>query len=210
MNHPRHEQRAMNEISPTWTMNNKWIIPGMSNEECCENKYGCGYMWWMCAQVNGCEYMSMAVCTCEWLCVHANGWSALRTLAKLTSGVYSLMAELHKEDPGHASNSTQGTVPSFSTFRGMGRRHWTTHSRALFQRHLFCLHNVWLEQRFVHMCMFHTGFPSHHVHPFACTTPQIISSIGQDRTSTPYMTVYLVISLPTIPYMHRMYGSGQP
>jgi len=24
------------------------------------------------------------------------------------------------------------------------------------------------------------------------------------------MTVYLVISLPDIPYIHRMYGSGQP
>jgi len=27
---------------------------------------------------------------------------------------------------------------------------------------------------------------------------------------TPYMTVYLVISLPKIPYIHHIYGSGQP
>jgi hypothetical protein len=27
---------------------------------------------------------------------------------------------------------------------------------------------------------------------------------------TPYMTVYLVILLPTILYIHRIYGSGQP
>ena len=29
--------------------------------------------------------------------------------------------------------------------------------------------------------------------------------VGQDRVYTPYMTVYLVISLPKIPYIHRMY-----
>jgi len=29
--------------------------------------------------------------------------------------------------------------------------------------------------------------------------------VGQNRIYTPYMTVYLVISLPKIPYIHRIY-----
>jgi hypothetical protein len=29
--------------------------------------------------------------------------------------------------------------------------------------------------------------------------------VGQNRIYAPYMTVYLVISLPKIPYMHRIY-----
>jgi hypothetical protein len=29
--------------------------------------------------------------------------------------------------------------------------------------------------------------------------------VGQNRIITPYMTVYLVISLPKIPYIHRIY-----
>jgi len=29
--------------------------------------------------------------------------------------------------------------------------------------------------------------------------------VGQNRIYTPYMTVYLVISLPKMPYMHRIY-----
>ena len=29
--------------------------------------------------------------------------------------------------------------------------------------------------------------------------------VGQNRLYTPYMTVYLVISLPKIPYIHRIY-----
>jgi len=29
--------------------------------------------------------------------------------------------------------------------------------------------------------------------------------VGQDRIHTTYMTVYLVISLPNIPYIHRIY-----
>ena len=29
--------------------------------------------------------------------------------------------------------------------------------------------------------------------------------VGQNRIYTPYMTVYLVISLPKIPYTHRIY-----
>ena len=32
-----------------------------------------------------------------------------------------------------------------------------------------------------------------------------ISRVGQTRISAPYMTVYLVISLPKIPYMHHIY-----
>ena len=29
--------------------------------------------------------------------------------------------------------------------------------------------------------------------------------VGQNRIYTPYMTVYLVISLPKVPYIHRIY-----
>ena len=32
-----------------------------------------------------------------------------------------------------------------------------------------------------------------------------IYRVGQKRIYTPYMTVYLVISLPKLPYMHRIY-----
>jgi hypothetical protein len=32
-----------------------------------------------------------------------------------------------------------------------------------------------------------------------------INRVGQNRIYTPYMTVYLVIFLPKIPYIHRMY-----
>jgi hypothetical protein len=35
----------------------------------------------------------------------------------------------------------------------------------------------------------------------------LMCRVGQNRIYTPYMTVYLVISLPNIPYI---YGSGQP
>jgi hypothetical protein len=33
--------------------------------------------------------------------------------------------------------------------------------------------------------------------------------IGQSHIYTPYMTVYLVISMPEVPYMHHICGSGQ-
>ena len=33
--------------------------------------------------------------------------------------------------------------------------------------------------------------------------------VGQNRIYAPYMTVYLVISLPKLPNIHSMYGSGQ-
>ena len=33
----------------------------------------------------------------------------------------------------------------------------------------------------------------------------MISRVGQNRIYTPYMTVYLVIYLPGISYMHRIY-----
>jgi len=36
------------------------------------------------------------------------------------------------------------------------------------------------------------------------TTPHI-NRVVQNRIYTPYMTVYLVISLPKIPYIHRIY-----
>jgi len=33
----------------------------------------------------------------------------------------------------------------------------------------------------------------------------VISRVGQNRIYAPYMTVYLAISLPKIPYIHRIY-----
>jgi len=33
----------------------------------------------------------------------------------------------------------------------------------------------------------------------------VIIRVGQNRMYTPYMTVYLMISLPKIPYIHRIY-----
>jgi len=35
--------------------------------------------------------------------------------------------------------------------------------------------------------------------------PCITSRVVQNRIYTPYMTVYLVISLPKLPYVHRIY-----
>jgi hypothetical protein len=32
-----------------------------------------------------------------------------------------------------------------------------------------------------------------------------MSRVGQNRIYAPYMTVYLVISLPKVPYIHRVY-----
>jgi hypothetical protein len=37
------------------------------------------------------------------------------------------------------------------------------------------------------------------------TRLKLICRVGQNRIYTPYMTVYLVISLPKIPYIHRIY-----
>ena len=34
---------------------------------------------------------------------------------------------------------------------------------------------------------------------------RLIHRVGQNRIYTPYMTVYLVIFLPKIPYIHRIY-----
>jgi hypothetical protein len=33
----------------------------------------------------------------------------------------------------------------------------------------------------------------------------IVHRVGQNRKYTPYMTVYLAISLPKMPYVHREY-----
>jgi hypothetical protein len=48
----------------------------------------------------------------------------------------------------------------------------------------------------------------------SCVTPYrtyCMCRVGQSRMYTPYMTVYLVISLPEIPYIApNKYGSGQP
>jgi hypothetical protein len=37
-----------------------------------------------------------------------------------------------------------------------------------------------------------------------------VCKVGQSCVYTPYMTVYLITSLQKIPYIHRIYGSGQP
>ena len=40
----------------------------------------------------------------------------------------------------------------------------------------------------------------------ACAVPGMCTPrVGQNRTSAPYMTVYSVISLPKIPYIHRIH-----
>ena len=38
----------------------------------------------------------------------------------------------------------------------------------------------------------------------------LVSRVGQNCKYPPYMTVYLIISLPKIPYINCIYGSGQP
>jgi drug/metabolite transporter superfamily protein YnfA len=44
--------------------------------------------------------------------------------------------------------------------------------------------------------------------------PTLVFRVGQNRICTPYMTVYMVISLLDLPYVHhvyvRMYDFGQP
>jgi len=48
------------------------------------------------------------------------------------------------------------------------------------------------------------GWVSHD--PRACLSPTcLITRVGQNRIYTPYMTIYMVISLPNIPYTHRIY-----
>jgi len=37
------------------------------------------------------------------------------------------------------------------------------------------------------------------------TTCPIMCRVGQNRIYTPYIIVYLVVSLPKIPYIHRIY-----
>jgi len=64
-------------------------------------------------------------------------------------------------------------------------------------------------------CMFHlTRFASRHANKIEFVgrlggrTQQyscFMLKVGQNRIYTPYMTVYLVISLPKIPYIHRIY-----
>jgi hypothetical protein len=39
----------------------------------------------------------------------------------------------------------------------------------------------------------------------SCRSLKNMIRVGQDRIYTPYMTVYLVISLPKIPWIHRIY-----
>ena len=66
----------------------------------------------------------------------------------------------------------------------------------------------------------HTFTRTHMVAPYTCSHPCVLQEaiglcaevhpfltcrVGQNRIYTPYMTVYLVISLLKIPYMHRIY-----
>ena len=39
----------------------------------------------------------------------------------------------------------------------------------------------------------------------SCRSLKNMIRVGQDRIYTPYMTLYLVISLPKIPWIHRIY-----
>jgi len=63
-----------------------------------------------------------------------------------------------------------------------------------------------------------TCIKTHKQHTSACIKIQRYTQathtrrLGQNRTLTPYMTVYLVISLPKLPYIHciYVYGSSQP
>jgi len=72
-----------------------------------------------------------------------------------------------------------------------------------------------------HVCVWHTLYPyhfmpttcvrmahtcaygTHFIHIISC--PQHVFRVGQNCIYTPYMTVYLVISLPKLPYIHRIY-----
>ena len=53
--------------------------------------------------------------------------------------------------------------------------------------------------RMAHTCAYGTHF----IHIISC--PQHVFRVGQNCIYTPYMTVYLVISLPKLPYIHRIY-----
>ena len=43
------------------------------------------------------------------------------------------------------------------------------------------------------------------IHPVNHFGPLRYNRVGQNRMNTPYMTAYLVNSLPKIPYIHRIY-----
>jgi len=66
------------------------------------------------------------------------------------------------------------------------------------------------------MCVCVCVLSIHMLHGVSCpqstTVPQlahklspIIARVGQNCIHTPHMTVFLVISLPKIPYIHRIY-----
>jgi len=52
-------------------------------------------------------------------------------------------------------------------------------------------------------CKFLNSLP--HANSLIQANCRLICRVGQNRIYAPYMTVYLVISLPTIPYTHRIY-----
>jgi len=57
---------------------------------------------------------------------------------------------------------------------------------------------------------FSTGISECVCHLHKANPTSYMYRVSQNRIYTPYMTVYMVISLPKIPYIHRVYGSGQP
>jgi len=89
----------------------------------------------------------------------------------------------------------------------------------VFMCELVCEHaRLCIDSTLVHSCGKFQATPPH-------AQRQLRGRVGQNRLYAPYMTVYLVISLPKIPYIHRLFiytpsahiyiyiyifGSGQP
>ena len=76
--------------------------------------------------------------------------------------------------------------------------HTHTHTHAHTQKHIVCVSMTpfpFIAQRKATWCA------------LLCVN---MSRVGQNRTYSPYMTVYLVMFLPKIPYIHRIYMVGQP
>ena len=62
---------------------------------------------------------------------------------------------------------------------------------------------------FLRRCLFHVSFSQCSLAvaapPSENASSLLICRVGQNHIYTPYMTVYLVISLSKIPYIHRIY-----
>ena len=67
-----------------------------------------------------------------------------------------------------------------------------------------CIYTVLVTPMYTRTCV--------HIHTQEQNHAQYVFRVGQNRIYAPYMTGYLVISLPKIPYIHHtcIYGSGQP